>query len=172
MQYAIRNINIRFAECKMHAICNMQYCHSYCYLHPTVSVALALASPSSLTWVHSYIPASLNFTSFTLSVPVLSRNSYFRDAGSFLPLNVQVTLDGGKLDTIQLKLAVSSTLTSADKTPRIRGASTRKQEDQNTLNWLFRSVMEEYRSRSLTLWTFDKKEPRSIMTFQRTRKLV
>ena len=82
---------------------------------------------------------------------MLSRNSYFRDAGSFLPLNVQVTLDGGKLDTIQLKLAVSSTLTSADKTPRIRGASTRKQEDQNTLNWLFRSVMEEYHSRSLTL---------------------
>ena len=68
---------------------------------------------------------------------MLSRNLYLRDAESFLPLNVQVTLDGGKLDTIQLKLAVSSMLTSADKTPRIRGASTRKEEKQEHVELAF-----------------------------------
>ena len=47
------------------------------YLHPTTSDALALASPSSLTRVHSYRPASSNCTLLILSVYTLSNNSYF-----------------------------------------------------------------------------------------------
>ena len=56
-------------------------------------------------------------------------NSYFSDGEMFFPLNFHVMLHGGKLDTTQPKFAMPSLLTSADRTPRIRGASAEEQEN-------------------------------------------
>ena len=94
------------------------------YLHPTVRETLALACPSSLKRVHSYRPASAKLTFNIVIVDTLSKNKYFAEGGcNFLPLNIQVTLEGGKLDTTQLKFTASFRLASAEETPTIRGAS-------------------------------------------------